>query len=227
MTTKQDFTDLLLAFEKQADAERSKKMAAYMRDQFDFFGVPTPQRRNLYKAIIARDKKQQVINWDLLDLAWQAPQRELQYFVCDYLKGLQKFISYDHIPKLLTYASSKEWWDTIDHFDRIFGRIDDERIDDIMRDFSTSNDFWIRRIAIDHQLGRKEQTKTELLAEIILNNLGSKEFFINKAIGWSLRDYSKTNPDWVRSFVQKHHDRLAPLSIREASKYHDKRMKDF
>ncbi|MBM7643524.1 DNA alkylation repair protein [Streptococcus loxodontisalivarius] len=220
MTTNQDFKELLLAFENQADADRSKQMAAYMRDQFDFFGLPTPQRRAIYKDLIARDKKKKKeINWELLDLAWQAPQRELQYFVCDYLKGLQKYISYDDIPKLLTYASSKEWWDTIDHFDRIFGRIDDHRIDDVMRDFSQSDDFWIRRIAIDHQLGRKDQTKTDLLSEIILNNLGSKEFFINKAIGWSLRDYSKTNPDWVRSFVQKHQKELAPLSIREASKY--------
>lgn len=54
---------------------------------------------------------------------------------------------------------------------------------------------------------------------IIVNNFGSNEFFINKAIGWSLRDYSKTNPEWVRNFVNKHKDEMDKLSIKEASKY--------
>ena len=80
-------------------------------------------------------------------------------------------------------------------------------------------DFWVRRIAIDHQLCRKERTNTELLEKILVNNFGSSEFFINKAIGWSLRDYSKTNQDWVRNFVETHKDKMDKLSIREASKY--------
>ena len=73
-----------------------------------------------------------------------------------------------------------------------------------MLEWSIDNDFWLRRIAIDHQLGRKEKTNTELLEQILVNNFGSEEFFINKAIGWSLRDYSKTNSDWVRSFLNKY-----------------------
>ena len=88
-----------------------------------------------------------------------------------------------------------------------------------MLEWSTDEDFWVRRIAIDHQLCRKERTNTELLEKILVNNFGSSEFFINKAIGWSLRDYSKTNPDWVRNFVETHKDKMAKLSIREASKY--------
>ena len=77
----------------------------------------------------------------------------------------------------------------------------------------------MRRIAIDHQLLRKGDTDTELLEQILVNNLNQTEFFINKAIGWSLRDYSKTNPSWVRDFLNKYGEELAPLSIREASKY--------
>jgi 3-methyladenine DNA glycosylase AlkD len=77
----------------------------------------------------------------------------------------------------------------------------------------------LRRIAIDHQLGRKDKTDAALLAQIIENNLGQAEFFINKAIGWSLREYSKTNPDWVRAFIDEHRADMAGLSIREASKY--------
>ena len=88
-----------------------------------------------------------------------------------------------------------------------------------MLQWSTDEDFWIRRIAIDHQLLRKEKTNTQLLEQIIINNLGSSEFFINKAIGWSLRDYSKTNPDWVRDFINRYKERMDKLSVREASKY--------
>lgn len=77
----------------------------------------------------------------------------------------------------------------------------------------------MRRIAIDHQLMRKELTDTNLLAEVICNNFGQTEFFINKAIGWSLRNYSKVNPDWVGAFIDRYREQLSPLSIREGSKY--------
>lgn len=77
----------------------------------------------------------------------------------------------------------------------------------------------MRRIAIDHQFIRKELTDTDLLAEVIYNNYGQTEFFINKAIGWSLRNYSKVNPDWVRDFIDHHASQMASLSIREARKY--------
>jgi len=88
-----------------------------------------------------------------------------------------------------------------------------------MLKWSVDEDFWVRRVAIDHQLGRKEKTNTDLLEKILTNNFGSKEFFINKAIGWALRDYSKTNPDWVRYFIGKYKNKMDKLSIREGSKY--------
>lgn len=210
---------LIQRFEAHADPERAEAMSAYLRHQFSFFGIQTPIRRSLYKDILSEAKKKKVIDWNLLDQAWDHPHRELDYFVCDYLKTMQQFLTYDDVPKLMTYAKSHQWWDSIDSLDRTFGKIADARIPKLMLEFSLSEDFWIRRIAIDHQLGRKNETDTELLAQIIQNNFGSTEFFINKAIGWSLRDYSKTNPDWVRSFVQEHKAEMAPLSIREASKY--------
>jgi 3-methyladenine DNA glycosylase AlkD len=85
--------------------------------------------------------------------------------------------------------------------------------------WSTDEDFWLRRITIDHQLCRKDKTNTELLERILINNFGSSEFFINKAIGWGLRDYSKTNPQWVKTFIEKYKDKMNKLSIKEASKY--------
>lgn len=85
--------------------------------------------------------------------------------------------------------------------------------------WSKDQDFWLRRIAIDHQLGRKEKTNTKLLEKIIVNNFGSKEFFINKAIGWALRDYFKTNPKWVENFINTYQNQMNHLSIKKASKY--------
>lgn len=93
------------------------------------------------------------------------------------------------------------------------------RVNDLMLEWSKDEDFWLRRIAIDHQLCRKDKTNTELLEKIIVNNFGSDEFFINKAIGWGLRDYSKINPEYVRAFINKYRDQMASLSIKEASKY--------
>lgn len=216
---REKYQELLVRFEEQANAEQASRMAAYMKNHFPFYGVQTPIRRTLYKDIIIADKKNGKIDWDLLNLVWSQEKRELHYFVCDYLKGLHKFLSYDDVPLILTFAKSNQWWDTIDHFDRILGNIYDDRIPSLMLELSQSEDFWLRRIAINHQLGRKDKTDTALLEEIITNNFGSKEFFINKAIGWSLRDYSKVNPDWVRDFVITYQEDLAPLSFREASKY--------
>lgn len=88
-----------------------------------------------------------------------------------------------------------------------------------MLEWSRDEDFWLRRLAIEHQLLQKEETDVQLLEQILVNNLDQFEFFINKAIGWALRDYSKTNPDWVLEFIEKYKDRLSKLSIKEGSKY--------
>lgn len=88
-----------------------------------------------------------------------------------------------------------------------------------MIEWSQSDNIWLRRVAIDHQLAGKDKTDTILLEKIIVNNFGSNEFFINKAIGWSLREYSKTDAEWVKNFIRKYEFNLSKLSIKEASKY--------
>ena len=85
-----------------------------------------------------------------------------------------------------------------------------------MLKWSKDEDFWLRRIAIDHQLGRKDKTNTKLLEQILINNFGSDEFFINKAIGWSLRDYSKTNPNWVKDFLNKYENKMDKDSLKRS-----------
>lgn len=208
-------------FENMQDQNQALSMAQYMKNQFVFYGIPTPQRRKLYKDFLKQEKKHKQIDWDFLDLCYQDPHREFQYFVCDYLKMFQNQLVYEDIQHMKVYIKDKQWWDSIDNFDTIIGQIGltDQRVDDLMLEWSLDDDFWLRRLAIDHQLGRKEKTNTILLEEILVNNLNSHEFFINKAIGWILRDYSKTNPQWVRDFIQQYHEKMAKPSIKEGSKY--------
>lgn len=208
-------------FEQNRDEENAIKMSKYMRDMFKFYGLSTPIRKSFYKDLLKEEKERKTIDWNFLDKCYEDEYREFQYLVMDYLVTMQNYLTYDDVSKIYKYIKSKQWWDTIDGLDRIVGNIafKDDRINDLMLEWSKNEDFWVRRIAIDHQLCRKEKTNTELLEQIIVNNFGSNEFFINKAIGWILRDYSKTNPEWVRNFVNKYRDKMNKLSIKEASKY--------
>lgn len=207
------------ALKALANEETASQMAAYMRNQFRFFGIKTPERRAVTKKLIASDKKSGTVDWEFTDRCWDSEYRELQYVALDYMKGMCKYIRFEDVPKLEKYVRSKQWWDSIDFLHGIFGHIGltDKRIKDLMLKWSVDNDFWVRRIAIDHQIGMKDKTDTELLDKILVNNFNSKEFFINKAIGWSLRDYSKTNPAWVNDFIERHRASLSNLSLRKAN----------
>ena len=130
-------------------------------------------------------------------------------------------LTIDDIPNLKQLILKKSWWDTIDNLDMTIGALalKDSNVNKILLEWSLDENIWLRRIAIDHQLLRKEKTDIELLEKILKNNLEQTEFFINKAIGWALRDYSKTNPEWVKTFIEKNRENMAKLSIKEASKY--------
>lgn len=215
------YLEIKKLFEQNEDKENAIAMAKYMRNLFEFYGLATPKRKKLYKDFLKEEKKNKKVDWDFLDKCYLDSHREFQYLVSDYLITMNDYLTYDDIPKIKKYIKTKQWWDTIDFLDRVIGEIGlkDNRVDDLMLEWSCDNDFWVRRIAIDHQLCRKEKTNTELLEKILVNNFGSDEFFINKAIGWALRDYSKTNPLWVREFLSKYKDKMSNLSIKEASKY--------
>ena len=206
-------------FEKRANEDNAIQIAKYLRKQVVFYGLKSPARRDAYHQILKDEKKQ--IDWDLLDQAWNDKHREMQYFVCDYLLAMEKYVSYDDLFKIEHYVRTKQWWDTIDSLMKLYGYVGlkDQRVDQLMLDWSKDPDKWVRRVAIEHQLLRKDRINTALLSQILENNLESDEFFINKAIGWALRDYSKTNPEWLSDFIDGNYNHLAKLSITEGSKY--------
>ena len=215
-----DVEELEKELKAVANPDDAVAMKAYMKNKFEFLGVKTSARRKLAKTFF-KQGIDFVIDWNFINEAWNNPYRELQYAALDYLEIRKKLLTPSDLPRLKKLAQTKSWWDTIDFLDRLVGSIIARfpETKEIILAWSCDEDIWLRRLAIDHQLLRKEKTDTELLEKILVNNLGQTEFFINKAIGWALRDYSKTNPDWVRDFIERYRAEMAALSIREGSKY--------
>ncbi len=208
-------------FESHSNPERAIPMSKYMKDQFSFYGIAAADRKNLYKDFLKTEKKQDSIDWKFIEQCYADNHREFQYLVYDYLLAMKKQLSFEDISSVKALVKKKSWWDTVDMLAQVVGNIalKDSRVDALMLAWSQEENIWVQRIAILYQLRFKEKTNTTQLVQILLNCVGTNEFFINKAIGWALREYSKTNPDWVRDFLEKYREQMANLSIREASKY--------
>ena len=212
--------DIFAEFKKLKNDKKAIEMSAYMKNQFAFLGISASPRKEIENKIFKSVAKEN-IDFKFTDKCYKNKYREFQYAAIDYLNFKKEYLNISHIEILKNYILTKSWWDTIDHLDKIVGDIAlrDKKVNKILLNWSLDENIWIRRVAINHQILRKEKTNTELLEKIIINNFNQKEFFINKAIGWSLRDYSKTNPKWVRDFIKRHKNSMNNLSIREASKY--------
>ena len=216
-----DFNKLYEEMIQHKNEEQAQKMSKYMLNKFEYIGIKTPERREIFKNFFKEYKNKEKIDWEFVNKCWENKYREFQYVAADYLKNMKDKLTIDDIPKLKRLILKKSWWDTIDNLDMTIGALalKDSNVNKILLEWSLDENIWLRRIAIDHQLLRKEKTNTELLEKILKNNLGQAEFFINKAIGWALRDYSKTNPEWVKNFIEENKENMAKLSIKEASKY--------
>jgi len=213
--------EIIDCLEARADNVRALDMSKYMKNKFEFFGVGAAERNEIWKQYFKEAKKTKKIDWDFIEICFKHDKRECQYTAAYYLKYMKKFLVEDDIPKLKELVLTKSWWDTVDILDKVIGSIiyNNKKLYSIMVEWSKDDNIWLRRVAIDHQLLRKENIDEQLLEKILINNLNHKEFFVNKAIGWALRDYSKTDPQWVRNFIEVHKENMASLSIREASKY--------
>ena len=137
------YTDLRELFAQNNDSEKAESMAAYMKNRFLFYGLPTPKRRAVYRGFLKEEEKKKVIDWDLLDRCYEDEHREFQYFVVDYLRAMQNFLTFDDVPRIKKYVKTKQWWDTIDGLSGIIGDIAfvDERISELMLEWSLDEDF--------------------------------------------------------------------------------------
>lgn len=212
---------------ENSDPVRAEKMSAYMRNKFAFYGIPAAKRRDLTMPYIREGKRGGKIDWDLLFNLFKDDYREMAYLGLDILKAQKDALSPSDFESLIGLSKIKPWWDTIDLLDGFIGKIAlmDDSLEEQILDLAQADNFWLRRIAIGHQRRYKEKTDTDLLEKIIKINLQipfedkDEKFFIEKSIGWALREYSKTNPTWVKSFLDREKSGLPPLSRREASKY--------
>lgn len=213
--------DLITDLEENRNELLAESMSKYMQDKFRFLGVRGATRTEIYKKYFPDARKTKTIDWDFVENCWNKEEREFQYVVVYYLKAMQKFLKREDISRLKYLIVTKSWWDTVDLLAKVVGSliIRIEGYDQIMLEWSKDSNIWLRRVAILYQLSLKDKVDKQVLDKILVNNLGDSEFFINKAVGWALRDYSKYNPEWVREFIKKNKENMANLSIREASKY--------
>ena len=216
--------DLITDLEENRNELLAESMSKYMQDKFSFLGVRGATRTEIYKKYFPDVRKTKTIDWDFVENCWNKEEREFQYVVVYYLKAMQKFLKREDISRLKYLIVTKSWWDTVDLLAKVVGSlvIRIEGYDQIMLEWSKDSNIWLRRVAILYQLSFKEKVDEGLLEKILLANLGDNEFFINKAVGWALRDYSKFNPEWVKEFIENNKMNMANLSLREASKYLNK-----
>ena len=214
---------LVTLFEQNADPAQAAPMKKYMRDQFEYLGIKTPQSVALQKEFYSPNGLPEIADLDpiLRDL-WALPQREFQYVAVGLLGRCEQKIPARFIRTIEYLITTKSWWDTVDslaggtvgmHFRRF-----PEVREQYLPKWRASRNFWLRRTTILFQLGYKQDTDFDLLCDIIRENLGSQEFFINKAIGWALRQYARVDPKAVKKFVNTTRE-LHPLSRREALKH--------
>ncbi|MGO1061110.1 DNA alkylation repair protein [Planococcus sp. FY231025] len=216
-----DHHGIIQRFEANRNDELAAPMAAYMRNQFPFLGIKTPLRKTLLKEQFLEyqlpepEQLEQEV-WKL----YRLPEREYQYAAIALLEKMAKQLSVADLPFLRELIESKSWWDSVDSIAprAVGGIVAKERPAGTlaMLEWAEAGNMWTNRAAILHQLKYKQGTDTEVLQQIILRHAGSPEFFLQKSIGWALREYAKTDSEWVRSFTLEH--ALMPLSKREAVK---------
>lgn len=208
------------AFIANSNAEFATQMKSYMRNQFEFYGIKTKLRRDLLKTSVAHFKDD--IKKDFRNISKElfiAPYRELHHCGVElFEKQLRKNYHKDDIHQIEFFITTNSWWDTVDFIAKqILGaylKQYPKETESVISKFSASKNMWLNRSAILFQLGYKEQTNEVLFYNLCLQHRNSNEFFIQKAIGWALREYGKTNPESVLRFVQS--NTLKPLSEREA-----------
>ena len=210
------------AFQEKNNPENAFAMSKYMRNHFSFFGMKTEERRSIFEEIWKENPMEIVENPREIALKlYSKRQRELQYCAIEILiKQLKGNYKKEDITLIEKLISTNSRWDSVDTIAKnILGEYLLEyplETEKVIERFSNAKNMWLNRSAILFQLGYKGKTNFDLLKSECEKHKNSNEFFIQKAIGWALREYGKTNPEAVRNFVAN--TNLKPLSQKEALK---------
>ncbi|GAM64122.1 DNA alkylation repair enzyme [Vibrio ishigakensis] len=193
-----------------------------MRDKFEFLGIQsTPRREALKPLFTGKELPQSSAIATIVDELWSLPEREYQLVAIDLLIKRKKHLSADILPKLEEWITTKSWWDTVDMLaTNVVATVylnHPQQTSTYIQKWRNSEDIWLRRTAILYQLKFKQETDVEHLFELIKENQADNEFFIQKAIGWALREYSKTDADCVIGFIES--QQIEGLAKREGLKW--------
>ena len=206
----------------QANAINAAGAKAYMKNQFEFFGIKTPERRRITNEYMKRMGLQQATDLkDIVTELWGLKERECQYFAIELLNYHQALWKEGIIELIEFCLINKSWWDTVDALSSEctgpYFVLFPQGIKSTTFRWNTSDNIWLQRSSLLFQKNYRNNTDLELLANYIRQLAPSKEFFVKKAIGWVLREYAKTDKEWVLEFVNKH--TLSMLSRKEALKH--------
>ncbi len=211
-------------FRKNADKDYAVGAQRYMKSEMPYYGVSSPKKKKIDSKLKKEFKLKTYDEWyQVVNELWDAQYREERYAAMTVLSQYKEYHTLKIIPLIEHIIVTGAWWDFIDGISP--NTVGDllkkypEEMEKTLRSWNKSKHMWLRRASILAQLKFKDETDTKLLSEFIKRTMHEKEFFIRKAIGWVLREYSKTNKKWVREFIEKNKDSLSNLSIREGSKY--------
>ncbi|KAA3597963.1 MAG: DNA alkylation repair protein [Calditrichaeota bacterium] len=214
--------ELLTRLKDAQDIENAKRMQAYMKTEQFFYGVNSPKRRQIFKEVKKNFKIQTQEEYQKIILElWEGKSREEMYFALDVAESNKKFITLEAFPFFEKLVFTATNWDTLDWIcSKLISPLilKNRNLEKTLEVWSESKNFWVRRASILAHLKHREETNTEFLSKIILKLAHEKEFFIRKAIGWVLREYSYSDSNWVIEFVKTHEEILSGLSKREALK---------
>lgn len=206
---------------QNSDPEKAEGMAGYMRDQFPFYGLQAAERRKTLSKYMSQKQRPEYSQLKtVIKKLWQLPEREFQYFAQELILKYKKDYTEDIIDLFEYMLTNKSWWDTVDQIaKKLVGeyfQLFPEKRDPKIQEWLASGNIWLQRTALLFQLGYKEKTDAQLLFDLIEKLKDIDEFFIQKAIGWALREYSKLEPLAVVKFSNTH--QLSALAEREALK---------
>lgn len=225
-------TDLRMTMEAWADPERAEAQRAYMKSSLPFYGISAPDLRTALRDPLRSHRLASFDDWSMAIRAlWDTALHREEWYAALALVQYRWYRDWRTdmaaLPLFLHLIKTGAWWDVCDEIaSRIIGPLlqtHREEMTPVLVQWADHDHMWVRRVAILSQLKAKEETDTDLLRATIEPNLGDREFFMRKGIGWALREYSKTDPQWVADFVANHDDRLSGLSRREAMRLIEKK----
>jgi 3-methyladenine DNA glycosylase AlkD len=201
---------LELDLSAQKNDSKAESMSKYMKFKFEFFGISAPLRKEIQKPFFEKIKTyvNSNIKWDIIFTLWEKNEREFQYIAMDWMKVLPKSSWKENdIEKLEWLITNKSWWDSVDflasHSVGLFFKLFPSKIENISFEWRKSDNIWLQRTCLIFQLKYKSTTNFEFLKTLIVEFKDIKEFFIQKAIAWSLRTYAEISPKEVISFVEE------------------------